>query len=285
MCDSNADSKSFYNDLGGKTVKELLCWARLAEQTERFEDMCCFMKHLVEKKCSSSGGDEESDLQIEERNLLSVAYKNVVGGKRQSWRTLNNPDTQESCNYSEHEPSSQTYKKIVEQELINKCNEVLSLLQDGPIKLLKEKKEKAGDSTGATTVKEDLVFYLKMSGDYYRYLAEVCSEEDIPANERFDYKNKAREFYDEALQNAKEALPETHPTRLGLALNFSVCHYEILKNKKEACKLAKEAFDSAIEKLDTLNDASYKDSTLIMQLLRDNLTLWTSDTQDDAEQT
>jgi len=36
--------------------------------------------------------------------------------------------------------------------------------------------------------------------------------------------------------------------------------------------------------LDTLNEDSYKDSTLIMQLLRDNLTLWTSDTQGDADE-
>lgn len=40
-----------------------------------------------------------------------------------------------------------------------------------------------------------------------------------------------------------------------------------------------QAFDDAIAELDTLNEDSYKDSTLIMQLLRDNLTLWTSDTQ------
>jgi len=48
----------------------------------------------------------------------------------------------------------------------------------------------------------------------------------------------------------------------------------------KACELAKEAFDSAIAELDTLDEESYKDSTLIMQLLRDNLTLWTSDDQD-----
>lgn len=44
-----------------------------------------------------------------------------------------------------------------------------------------------------------------------------------------------------------------------------------------ACHLAKQAFDEAIAELDSLNEESYKDSTLIMQLLRDNLTLWTSD--------
>jgi len=67
-----------------------------------------------------------------------------------------------------------------------------------------------------------------------------------------------------------------HPIRLGLALNFSVCYYEILKDQSKACELAKSAFDAAISKLDSIDEASYKDSTLIMQLLRDNLTLWTT---------
>merc|ERR1711879_236473 len=88
--------------------------------------------------------------------------------------------------------------------------------------------------------------------------------------------NETEEFYKKAMDVAEANLPETHPTRLGLALNFSVCYFEILKKPKKAIDLAKTAFDGAIEKLDTLNDSSYKDSTLIMQLLRDNLTLWNS---------
>jgi 14-3-3 protein epsilon len=61
-----------------------------------------------------------------------------------------------------------------------------------------------------------------------------------------------------------------------------VFYYEILNSPDRACHLAKQAFDDAIAELDTLSEESYKDSTLIMQLLRDNLTLWTSDLQDDT---
>jgi len=75
---------------------------------------------------------------------------------------------------------------------------------------------------------------------------------------------------------AGKKLSATHPIRLGLALNYSVCLYEILKDTKKACELAKNAFDLAISKLDKIDEASYKDATLIMQLIRDNLTLWTS---------
>lgn len=63
---------------------------------------------------------------------------------------------------------------------------------------------------------------------------------------------------------------------MGLALNFSVFYYEILNSPDRACHLAKQAFDDAIAELDSLSEESYRDSTLIMQLLRDNLTLWTS---------
>merc|ERR1719229_2202758 len=111
-----------------------------------------------------------------------------------------------------------------------------------------------------------------MCGDYYRYKSEFKEEKET--------KDKAEHHYKEAMDEAN--LKETHPTRLGLALNFSVCYYEILKEPEKACDLAKKSFDAAIEKLDDLQDESYKDSTLIMQLLRDNLTLWTS-SQDDGD--
>ena len=60
-------------------------------------------------------------------------------------------------------------------------------------------------------------------------------------------------------------------------------HYEVKNSPDKACHLAKQAFDDAIAELDTLPEDSYKDSTLIMQLLRDNLTLWTSDMEDEKD--
>ena len=84
---------------------------------------------------------------------------------------------------------------------------------------------------------------------------------------------------------AQTELTPTHPIRLGLALNFSVFYYEILNSPDRACHLAKQAFDDAIAELDSLSEESYRDSTLIMQLLRDNLTLWTSSDGADAEPT
>jgi len=238
--------------IGDLELAKLVELVRVAETAERYEDMCKFVQKLVELK--SAKGE---DLDVDERNLLSVAYKNVVGAKRASWRTLSGgfDDADEEL--------LKKYKKLVEDELEAICNEVLGLLTDHLCKNV----EGNGDETE--------VFYLKMCGDYYRYLSEFRTESD-------EIKSKAEEFYKKAMDVAEANLNETHPTRLGLALNFSVCYYEILKEPEKACDLAKKSFDAAIEKLDTLNDASYKDSTLIMQLLRDNLTLWTS-SQDDGD--
>jgi len=238
-------------------ISKLLDLIRVAETAERYEDMCRMVSQLVTMK--SAKGE---DLDVDERNLLSVAFKNVVGAKRASWRTLAGgfDDVDEDLLVK--------YRGIVEEELSSTIDQVLKLLTDHLCPVVKGH----GDETE--------VFYLKMCGDYYRYLAEFKMEEEAKG-----IKENAEKFYKNAMDVAEANLVETHPTRLGLALNFSVCYYEILKEPEKACDLAKKSFDAAIEKLDTIGDASYKDSTLIMQLLRDNLTLWTSqhDNEEDAQ--
>jgi 14-3-3 protein epsilon len=117
-----------------------------------------------------------------------------------------------------------------------------------------------------------------MKGDYHRYLAEFASGE-----KRKVAATAAHEAYKTATDVAQTELTPTHPIRLGLALNFSVFYYEILNSPDRACHLAKQAFDDAIAELDSLSEESYRDSTLIMQLLRDNLTLWTSSDGNEAE--
>ena len=121
-------------------------------------------------------------------------------------------------------------------------------------------------------------FSLCRKGDYHRYLAEFAT-----GNDRKEAAENSLVAYKAASDTAMTELAPTHPIRLGLALNFSVFYYEILNSPDRACRLAKAAFDDAIAELDTLSEDSYKDSTLIMQLLRDNLTLWTSDMQGDGK--
>ncbi|KAI5711833.1 hypothetical protein M8J75_003443 [Diaphorina citri] len=235
--------------------EELVQRAKLAEQAERYDDMAAAMKAVTETGV---------ELSNEERNLLSVAYKNVVGARRSSWRVISSIE-QKTEGSERKQQMAREYREKVEKELRDICYDVLNLLDNFLI-------VKASNP-------ESRVFYLKMKGDYYRYLAEVATGDT--RNAVVDDSQKA---YQQAFEISKSKMQPTHPIRLGLALNFSVFYYEILNSPDKACQLAKQAFDDAIAELDTLNEDSYKDSTLIMQLLRDNLTLWTSDTQGDGDE-
>lgn len=232
---------------------ELVQKAKLAEQAERYDDMAGAMKKVTEIG---------TELSNEERNLLSVAYKNVVGARRSSWRVISSIEQKTEGN-ERKQAMAKEYREKVESELKDICDDVLRLLDEYLI--------------NKATNAESKVFYLKMKGDYFRYLAEVAGADKH--SESGAAVSESEKSYQGAFDVAKEQMQPTHPIRLGLALNYSVFFYEILNAPDRACHLAKQAFDDAIAELDTLNEDSYKDSTLIMQLLRDNLTLWTSDTQ------
>jgi len=220
--------------------------AKLAEQAERFEEMVNDMKEVAK---------QPQELTVEERNLLSVAYKNVIGSRRASWRVVTSIEQKGD---PERIQIIKDYKQKIEDELINICNDILGIIEESLIV--------------NSTSEEAKVFYYKMKGDYHRYLSEFQQGEARKASA-----SAALDSYQAASGVASADLPPTHPIRLGLALNFSVFYYEILNSPDRACHIAKQAFDDAIAELDTLSEESYKDSTLIMQLLRDNLTLWTSD--------
>ncbi|KAJ1453617.1 14-3-3 domain-containing protein [Pelagophyceae sp. CCMP2097] len=228
--------------------------AKLAEQAERFDEMVDYMKFVAQ--------DISTELSVEERNLLSVAYKNVIGSRRASWRVISSIEQKSDSDKTE---LITTYKLKIEKELERICGEILTIIKASLIP--------------ASTADEAKVFYYKMKADYHRYLAEFQSDDKRKASS-----SDALDSYQQASQIATDNLPPTHPIRLGLALNFSVFYYEILSSPDRACHIAKQAFDDAIAELDTLSEESYKDSTLIMQLLRDNLTLWTSDQNDSVNE-
>lgn len=249
--------------LSSEDLKQLRCdctyKSKLAEQAERYDEMAEAMRTLVEQ-CVNNDKDE---LTVEERNLLSVAYKNAVGARRASWRIISSVEQKEMSKANVHNKGvAADYRKKVEEELNNICQDILNLLTK---KLIPN-----------TSESESKVFYYKMKGDYYRYISEFSCDDG-----KKEASSCAQEAYQKATEIAENELPSTHPIRLGLALNYSVFFYEILNQPHQACEMAKRAFDDAITEFDNVSEDSYKDSTLIMQLLRDNLTLWTSDLQGD----
>ncbi|KAI5185073.1 14-3-3 protein epsilon [Nematocida homosporus] len=237
------------------SYKECIYKAKLSEKAERFEQMVDCMKAAVKL-----AAEAQEKMSIEERNMLSVAYRNQVGVRRTSWRilskTLQETRTAEPQN-TRHLEIIEEYIKVIEDELNLACDDLLSLLDSYLI-------------DGST---EDInVFFLKMKGDYLRYKAEIASAESLP-----EISSAAHEAYQKATDIANGNLPCTNPTRLGLCLNYSVFCFEILNERNRAIEMGKKAFDDAIAELDSLTEDSYKDSTLIMQLLRDNLSLWTTE--------
>lgn len=237
-----------------KSKGELLVIANLAEQSERYEDMMEAMKSIVVMS---------QVLETEERNMLSVAYKNVIGARRAAWRIFAGLEQKYSDNAKQSD-MVKGYKEKIEKEIHEISDGILDLLDKYLIP--------------SAETDESKVFFYKMKGDYYRYITEI-NQGDAARKEPAD---KALKAYKDA-EAVATGLATTHPIRLGLALNFSVFYYEILESPDEACRLAKRAFDDAVSELDaSSNETHYKESTLIMQLLRDNLTLWTSEMQEEG---
>jgi len=239
-------------------MEDLIYKAKLAEQAERYDDMIATMKAVIK---------QVTELTVDQRNLLSVGYKNVVGVRRTAWRAISSLEAKEDSRGNHKKVElAKLYREKIEEELNTICGDILALIDQ----ILATKTNSA----------EAKVFFLKMQGDYYRYLAEF---QTAGAN-KAKYGNRSAEsalrVYQQAAEQANSSLQPTHPIRLGLALNFSVFHYEVLEQPTEACSMAKSAFDLAIAELDNLDEEQYKDSTTIMQLIRDNLTLWTSELQD-----
>lgn len=95
-------------------IEDLVHKAKLAEQAERYDDMAAHMKAVTEG---------QPKLMSDERNLLSVAYKNVVGARRSSWRVVSSMEHKSDANWK---PSlTVEYRKQIEKELNDICKEVL----------------------------------------------------------------------------------------------------------------------------------------------------------------
>ncbi len=220
--------------------RDLVFLMRQSECAERYEDMCALARRLALLV--------RGNMTREERNLFAIAHKQVGVAKRAAWRALANPISNQKLNAA--------YRGIVENEVRTFCESFNTFVLT---EVLRHDIEAV----------DHRVFFLKLVADHYRYLAELD-----PEREQANIKS-ARGYYQDGQQLA-ESLPTTDPIRLGLLLNFSVFLYEISRDAKGAYEMAKLAFDKAINKLDELDEEDYKDATLVMQLMRDNLALWVS---------
>ena len=218
--------------------------ARVAEQAERFDDMVGYLGQVVDCKTD--------DFTTEERNLLSVGFKNQIGSKRTAIRTIS--AIEQNPKYSKFNDSLGVYKKKIETELAQQCEGISDMVKD------KCMQKAATDESKA--------FFYKMIGDYFRYVAECATGDGLEK-----VKNGALENYNLSVQ-ASETLNACNPIRLGLALNFSVFHYEVMSNKGKAIELGEIALSEALEKIDDVDEETFRDAKSIIELLKENLSLW-----------
>jgi 14-3-3 protein epsilon len=136
-------------------MEEKIFMARVAEQAERFDDMVDFLKEVISAK--------DSDFTTEERNLLSVGFKNLIGGKRTALRTI--AAIEQNPKYSKYAESLTKYKRRIEDELFDQCILIVNLVKDRCMKVAANSESKA--------------FFLKMVGDYYRYVAESAQGDKL----------------------------------------------------------------------------------------------------------
>jgi len=225
-------------------LEQNIFMARVAEQAERFDDMVEFLNQVVKHK--------NEDFSTEERNLLSVGFKNQIGSKRTAIRTIS--AIEQNPKYSQYSNALQGYKKRIESELYNQCIQIVDNVKDSCMQV--------------ASTDESRAFFQKMMGDYYRYVAENAQGDQLET-----VKQGALQNY-EAAQSTCQSLNACNPIRLGLALNFSVFHYEVMNNHKKACELGELALSEALEKIDDVDEETFRDAKSIIELLKENLSLW-----------
>ena len=235
--------------------EEYVYLAKLYERAERFPDMVKAINKFVEL---------DAKLTKDERNILSAGYKNIISSKRASWRLLNSLERKEEKKNSSQIANIKEVKNNIELELNKICGEIQNIIDKYLI-------PNASDS-------EMKVFFLKLKGDYYRYKCEFANGKEFD-----DACDKAEKVYKEAYEIANKDIPITNSTRLGLALNYSVFYYEIKGLREEACNIAKNAFDESMKVLDDLEKSKAKDTLLIIQLLKENLILWSNEMNEEEE--
>ncbi|CAL9241098.1 unnamed protein product [Arabidopsis halleri] len=228
--------------------EKLIYLAKLACLAGRYDDMMKSMRKVCE---------HDIELSEEERDLLTSGYKNVMETKRASLRVISSIEKlEDSKGNDQNVKLIKGQQEMVKYEFFDVCNDILSVIDSHLIP--------------STTNVESTVFFNRMKGDYFRYMAEFGSDA-----ERKENADNSLEAYKVAMEMAENSLAPTNIVRLGLALNFSIFNYEILKSIESACKLVKKAYDEAIAELDGLDKKTCEESIYIIEMLKYNLSAWT----------
>lgn len=229
---------------------DLVYVAQVLDQTDRHKDKVDLMKQII---------GLNPVLNAEERNLLSGAYKELIAVHRKGLRTLSEYVMSEDLVLSDSRKAhiDTIFAKII-KERDAACYELIKLIDEILLP--------------ATQDAQGKIFYLKLKGDYYRYVCETKAPEEYA-----DDAEDAKTAYIAALDMAKAELQPYVPIYLGLVLNYCVFLHEVYNNREEAITLANQTVSETTPLLENNSSGSYTEAAIIMQLLRDNIALWTGE--------
>ena len=228
-------------------LEELSSLAQVALIAERYFDASKYIEELIKKK--------KEDLTKEEKNIFYKSFKYIVNSKRSAWLSINYLEEKEKND--ERMEIIKNYKNIIEKDILDICKNVITLINN----FLLTK----------AVIDESKMFYLKMKGDYYRYLCEFKA-----LNENKNYLEESEKNYKNAIELSQN-ISWIGTIKLGLYLNYSVFIYEIKKDTKKAIQIAKEAVKSAKKYSDKIKEEEDKDAEITIQVLKENINYWEED--------
>jgi hypothetical protein len=226
-------------------LEEISSLAQVAQIAERYEEAAKYIEELIKKK--------KDDLTKEERNIFYNSYKYIINSKRSALRSTYLIEEKEKKHSTQYIPIVTNFKNILETEINEVCKNIINLINNFLLKRI--------------LTDESKIFYLKMKGDYCRYLCEISP------NENQNYIEECEKSYKDATDLAQN-FPWTNAIKLGLSLNFCVFYYDIKKNSTQAVKIAKEAIKGAKKQLDKIKEDEDKDASLTLQTLKENISIW-----------
>ena len=296
-----------------RTPQDLLFDAKLAEQTERYDDMAHAMKELMWATPTPAGSD--TLMTSQERDLLRVGFFNAVGQRRAGLHLLDkqlegmhsdlvalagaglrDPSDLFAHAHREHVECERTlaYRRKIAAELRALCQEMLKIIKE---RLLPACTREVGPaSIEGESQSQTIVTFKTWLGDYHRYLAETWEQvvpgqmlelddrDRVHAEARRQAEiNAAENAYLSAARLAEAAgdlgLPPTSPVRMGVSLAWGNLYARLIDDVDRAVQISKKAFDEALAELHTVGvgadaEERYEATTRHMQLLRENVLLW-----------